>query len=456
MPSLAKGRRVATAGEDEIRRRWAALDKQQRQAVTRFDDATLVSRIREALQALFEQQVCMEQLGLRLDKNTSSKGLADSPLFVEVFNLPWKVAKSEQMPDVVIMDPDDQPPWMTVREHVLEGNQIFDRFQSVLPNFLGSHTGRTPMPRARWKLLWAAAPSSVASLEQQLSKLMEQALWAMGVDPAFAVQSEAKEITFAPEVPLEDWMIEDRKGDSKQKRKKKKKARTTDLEAYDAICQETADTLALGPIHDVLIVEDSVDNVDLPSPSNVNVLEPEDSSVCKLAESVTPLTPRSVIDESLADDVVLPPSDISVEASTDAMVLQSLPNISAETQVDTVAHPPLGDAGMQEHTPTRSKQPDQAVLQNHYWRPARRAALHWCLPSGVFSRGCWTTPEDDRQLTGKVAAKAVVRNTFIDIDEVATTEPTPVRVSRSLSPSYERQQDDGISVSELSYSYWYR
>merc|ERR1719162_1458761 len=122
------------------------------------------------------------------------------------------------------MDPDDQPSLMTLRVDMLQGDRIFDRFRAILPDFLTCQKARSPMPRARWKDLWMSEPSSVASLEAQLAKLVEQALWAMGVDPAFQVPDETPEPALADTVLFESWMDEPEKGDSKKKRKKKKRA----------------------------------------------------------------------------------------------------------------------------------------------------------------------------------------------------------------------------------------
>merc|ERR1712061_262449 len=58
----------------------------------------------------------------------------------------------------------------------------------ILPDFLTPQSPRTLMPRARWKELWTTEPASVAALEQQLAKLVEQAFWAMTLDPTYKTQ----------------------------------------------------------------------------------------------------------------------------------------------------------------------------------------------------------------------------------------------------------------------------
>merc|ERR1712217_751259 len=137
-----------------------------------------------------------------------------SALFTEVFDLPWKIHKSMENPEMVLMDPDEQPSLMTLRPEFVEdgdGKRLFDRFRQHLSDFLSMQTGRVPLPRARWKDLFASVPSSVASMEAQLAKLFEQALWAMVNEPAFSITAkelDGQNVEEAVEVLDEDWMDE--------------------------------------------------------------------------------------------------------------------------------------------------------------------------------------------------------------------------------------------------------
>jgi len=143
-------------------------------------------------------------------------------------DLPWKIGKSVAHPDLIMMDPDDQPPYMSVRQAHLDtddASPLFTLFRCALPDFL-AQAGRLPMPRARWKELFAITPSSRAAMDQQLAKLMEQVFWSMVTDPTFVLPSNTTPAvaveTETCEVPLEDWMVEPVKADSKRKKRKKK------------------------------------------------------------------------------------------------------------------------------------------------------------------------------------------------------------------------------------------
>eukprot|EP00747_Dinoflagellata_sp_TGD_P180513 gnl/TRDRNA2_/TRDRNA2_33103_c0_seq1.p1 gnl/TRDRNA2_/TRDRNA2_33103_c0~~gnl/TRDRNA2_/TRDRNA2_33103_c0_seq1.p1 ORF type:complete len:372 (+),score=77.61 gnl/TRDRNA2_/TRDRNA2_33103_c0_seq1:89-1204(+) len=241
-PSSPKAQRVQRLDEHEVKHRWAGLRKEQREAATRFDDAVLVSAIREAVYTLFEKQVRMMQMGMRAKAAAPPDLFVDSALLAEAFDLPWKI-KSDKLQDSVTVDPADQPTWMALSAHILDQEAIFHRFRCVLPDFLGAKTGRFPLPRARWKQLWAVAPSSVAAFEQQLAKLVEQALWAMASNPSFQkpkISSQVEEASPSPSeaVPFEDWMAEPEKGDSKSKKRKKKKKAASELETSISISEE--------------------------------------------------------------------------------------------------------------------------------------------------------------------------------------------------------------------------
>jgi len=231
MPS-AKGRRAerVRVEEDEVRRRWAALDLQQRQLVTRFEDSALCERIRQALQVLFERQMMMHELGVRMGDAGDSNGPDDpfesSVLLKEGFKFEWSVERNKADPSVVLIDP-KLGPVMSVKESFSERTDFFERLQAVMSDFLKPASAvRFPMPKARWKELWAVEPASVPALEQQLVKLVEQALWAMALDPAFEPMTEpALQQIDTTVFVLEPWMKEFDEKVAKAARRKKKKAK---------------------------------------------------------------------------------------------------------------------------------------------------------------------------------------------------------------------------------------
>eukprot|EP00441_Pelagodinium_beii_P036916 CAMPEP_0197634176 /NCGR_PEP_ID=MMETSP1338-20131121/10352_1 /TAXON_ID=43686 ORGANISM="Pelagodinium beii, Strain RCC1491" /NCGR_SAMPLE_ID=MMETSP1338 /ASSEMBLY_ACC=CAM_ASM_000754 /LENGTH=291 /DNA_ID=CAMNT_0043205995 /DNA_START=29 /DNA_END=901 /DNA_ORIENTATION=- len=185
--------KLLRADEAEIQRRWRAISIERRHEATRFDDPALVGCIRSAVQGLFQKQVVMFKMGMA--------GLGSEPdLFLgseflkEIFELKWVVEKSEEYPDAVIMNPELQPALMTLQPSMLHECRIFDRLHQCLPDFLGAKNGRSPLPRARWKQIFATEPSSVVALEQQLTKLAEQAFWAMGSNPDFEPKPELEPV----------------------------------------------------------------------------------------------------------------------------------------------------------------------------------------------------------------------------------------------------------------------
>lgn len=208
-----------------------ALSVEQRRVVTRIEDATMVSRLRNVVDTFCQKQNWMRHMGLAIgDADPSKSFIAGSKLFTECFYLPCAVSTSEEIPGLQFIDPENQPPWMAIRDEVLsDGGELLVRCKHALPDFLtpqAGSLGRAPTPRARWKELWMNEPSTVAALEQQLAKLVEQVLWQMASDHAYALVTSAIAEEIAPdatvdcEVPFEDWMID---GAPRKKVKKKRK-----------------------------------------------------------------------------------------------------------------------------------------------------------------------------------------------------------------------------------------
>jgi len=115
----------------------------------------------------------------------------------------------------------EQVPSMTLRSSILEGDGMFTQFQAIVPDFLGANKQRTPLHRAYWKKLWTDEPQSLPALEQQLTYLVEQALWAMGSNPLFDVPTGSDPAAQVPSGILE-IMHENESGTTASKTTKKR------------------------------------------------------------------------------------------------------------------------------------------------------------------------------------------------------------------------------------------
>ncbi|CAE8649857.1 unnamed protein product [Polarella glacialis] len=379
-PSAAKS---LAADEAQVRRRWAGLSVEQRAAATRFEDPVLVRCIRDAVQTLFQQQVVMAQMGMRARGSPEPDLFVDSMFLKDVFDLQWIVEKSDEHPDAVLMNPDAQPSWMRLQEAFLEGFLVFEICQGALPNFLASKTGRSPMPRARWKQLWAAEPSSVAALEQQLAKLLEQALWAMTSTLPMGEAATPRQTATEAEVPFEDWMGAP-PGKISPKQKKKKNSQQS---------------LKAGSV-----------------PETEPEMEPHSSEAAELSPG-----------------------------GVDGTVCAEKPNVSLVGDEQRAGDEPQPEIAVD--VEERASQLEEAVVSHHYWdwheaaRERRRPMLRWCLPMTSWSRGHWAREalKGDSAAQGSQGPAAIVRNTFIEVFDDDGAERGPQRLSRSLSPSAMRK-----------------
>mmetsp|Transcript_58379 Transcript_58379/g.170713 ORF Transcript_58379/g.170713 Transcript_58379/m.170713 type:complete len:369 (-) Transcript_58379:54-1160(-) len=238
--------RLRRASAEEVRRRWAALSFERKQDLMRFDDPCLVERIKSALQALFQKQMLMNTLGIKL--TTAADPFAASALFTSAFEFTWQIARSTRNPSMILVDPMCMPV-MAMKATFLEGDTIFRELGEVLPDLLSEKSGRAPLPKARWKDLWAIEPSSVQAMEQQLVKLVEQVLWAIGADPSCEVQRELEGGSSEP-VPFEPWMesgespkAKAKTGDAKKRKKQQKKQRAS---AASMLSEVTSSTCSVG------------------------------------------------------------------------------------------------------------------------------------------------------------------------------------------------------------------
>eukprot|EP00929_Paragymnodinium_shiwhaense_P093707 TRINITY_DN53933_c0_g1_i1.p1 TRINITY_DN53933_c0_g1~~TRINITY_DN53933_c0_g1_i1.p1 ORF type:complete len:442 (+),score=113.81 TRINITY_DN53933_c0_g1_i1:143-1468(+) len=414
MPAAQKARRI---NEDEVRQRWSALNAEERRAVMRFEDPGLIKGIRDAVQALYRQHICMLRLGggnQPAAKAGASDLTVNSNLLQQVFDLPWNVETSEEFPDAVLMDPDNQPDLMTLQASVLEGDSIFGRFDRVLPDFLGAKSGRTPLHRARWKQLWTSAsggqlPTSVASLEQQLAKLVEQALWnlpshtALQAPKAVAAGTPAAD---SAEVEFEDWMADNSVcaagGKIKAKASKKKPKQQSKRSNKVSSCPEANAKAAREAA-----ISDEIDENSGSEADEVAVNEDSDYVEGKAAGC------KDVDEETCDADGEQAESSYSAAPTDDA-----------------------DDPWPTEETfGASSSSGAPRVLNAHYWgKPERsRGFLSCFLPAGPpWARGYWRTPPQQESTTGTVA---IVKNTFIDIDDSGAPGSAATRNARSLSPS---------------------
>ncbi|CAK0856566.1 unnamed protein product [Prorocentrum cordatum] len=229
----ARGWRRARPSPDEVHRHWRALSPELRRACLRFGDPALVERVKVNLAVLYERQTTLQALGLA---PADEDPLEASVLLKQGFELSYGMRYAKQRVsdrvdnDVMLVDRDVSAV-LTVKADFVRRDDFLDRISSVLPDFLSQKCSRQLLPRARWKGLLAAEPANVGELEQQLARLVEQALWSMVSDPALqAEQSQAPVGPPAEELELEGWMQEH---DAKVKKKAdKRKARRTKAGPY--------------------------------------------------------------------------------------------------------------------------------------------------------------------------------------------------------------------------------
>merc|ERR1719183_1272019 len=125
--------------------------------------------------------------------------------------------------------------------------RLCHQMKRVLPDFLSAKAPRALLPRPRWKELWLCEPASMAALEQQLARLVEQALWAMAADPAPATPA-VEALSRPTAVELEPWMVEHddevakaREATKMKKKKRRQKQQLTLLEPIEDDAQAAAD-----------------------------------------------------------------------------------------------------------------------------------------------------------------------------------------------------------------------
>lgn len=494
MPRVAcmapKPRRTS---EDEIRRRWAALDGERRQALMRFDDPMLVERIKASLQALFEKQMLMLHLGISLG---SSDPFAASALFTSAFEFTWQICRSARNPSVVLVDPSGMPV-LVMKPSFLEvqGDTVIETLRAVLPDMLSEKSGRVPMFRARWKDLWAAEPASIQAMEQQLVKLVEQALWAMGADPSCELLEDSNKaavtrpLALSDEVPLEPWMLDGAEPRGKaaegKKKKKGKKPVHTAGGGREEFSEDPPPTSQPASISEEQEEDDNVDSDQLDE-------DLEDSGSAQAGAAVSlehlPASPmeelggEAGLQDAMSDSEVV--ADVSdriclgdegVGVGTFNLAGNAALGVGLSLDPTASSTPAADSRSWGRSSPTAShklmhppqlvcyiwNQTSQFVHGSEWPRHTGAPAVGSCTtplsvdtatprhPSTPFSRGQWMDPSQpgSPNYTGRSPiVSAVVKNTFVDIIDDPSECPKAVasRTSRSLSPPHSYGfSDDG-------------
>lgn len=388
-----------------------------------FDDAVLVDRIKSSLQALFQKQMMMNAtmstLGMSV-AGSSADPFATSTIFTQAFEFTWPAARSMQNPQLVMMDSGTLP-IMAMKLDFAARPQIFDDFKGLLPDLFSERSKRTPIPRARWKELWNSEPSSVSEMERQIVKLVEQAFWTMGADHAFAnpedsmqqVELQVAASCDADCIDFEDWMTEPclspnakSSGDSKKSAKKKKKRGTP-----AGMTRQSSSSL-----HDREEWDDSELNSEQEAHSKDG-----DGTIGNGVLHIGAAHSGDDLESSIEPTAASTPARACLKS-------QHLPEL-----------PPLSPRGG--HSPM---QPRQLVC--YIWNQTSQfpndTAEHGQTGRAAdnFSRGAWLEPSQPSTPCG--SAKAVVKNTFVDIDDPSERPSLMSRASRSLSPSHLHSRDE--------------
>lgn len=154
-----------------------------------FDEAQLLENIHASVHLIHMHHI----ISAGWDRPRSpgadevAAALARAAFFTSAFEFAWDSLLSRDI--------------LRMKVEFAERRDIFDLLRAVLPDLFCSR--RQAMHRARWKDLWKDKPSSVNEFELAVSKLMEQAFWAIATDSCSAV---AVVDPIFPEVLSDGWM----------------------------------------------------------------------------------------------------------------------------------------------------------------------------------------------------------------------------------------------------------
>lgn len=467
MPS--KGRRIERVAEDEVYLRWSTLSLEQREELLRFDEPVLVDRIRSALQVLYERQDMMQSLGINLGSDGGDPFEA-SLLLKDAFMFTWDIGRLAKDPTVCVVDP-TRSAVMVMKSEFVASEDFFSIMRSVLPDFLAPKSVRNPLSRVRWKEIWATEPASMQALEERLAKLVEQALWAMAADPDYAAPVDED---VAVDVQLEPWMTEhdDKVAKAREAAKKKKKRKQKPRLILLAPTPEETAKASL---------DDEDDNEEDP----FEIVEHE-VSVADSKDEDTEATESTK--ETHEETPSVQPEDEELDDEADAnscLVFNPPPDAEAycmheDTTGRTPRTPPPSPTGGH-----RTWKPPELV--NYIWNQTailQGASREMCnepstattsvtrstetpasMPTSLsttecgtpWSRGHWSLQQSSTPIGLGNTCRAVVRNTFIDIDVSSDcSTPATTRSSRSLSPSTLRSgKRSSEGTSDQWYWYWH-
>lgn len=420
--------------EDEVLHRWDSLSLEQKQVVLTFDDGTLVDRIKSALQALFEKLLVMNTLGIRLQADADP--FAASMLFTSAFRFTWQVGRSARNPELMLVDPTAMPVLAAQPSCLEEKGTLFEELRRALPDFLSERSHRAPMPKPRWKDLWLVEPSSVPSIEKQLAKLVEQALWAMASDPAYEVSSLLIDSLDADSVPFESWMAAGSTEISATKSKRTTKTRRKKGGPSPVGRPMSTDK------HVVAVEAQSC--LEEGASSSPELEEEEATGACetRLASDDESVGVGIVNDSALRGPWSSDPTAASTPTICDSSTKSwksrwmptppqpSFPQNLPPRQLVCYIWNQTSQFASGEVQESRWRQPSTSVESPA--SPGSQAQL----PSTPSARGSWNKhlPGSSQHIATPVLS-VVVRNSFIDIDDPDEEKKPPAsRSARSLSP----------------------
>mmetsp|Transcript_51951 Transcript_51951/g.96094 ORF Transcript_51951/g.96094 Transcript_51951/m.96094 type:complete len:458 (+) Transcript_51951:83-1456(+) len=449
-----RGRRINAAG---ARQCWGAMGLEEQLGALRFEDSGLVERIRTALQSLWEKQALMEQLGLVpvVDGSTADP-FESSVLLKQTFEFTWNIARSAQNPNMVLVDP-HRHPVMAVKRSFLEEHDVIAVMEAVLPDFLSENSGRSQLPQARWKEIFANDPSSVLSMEQQLARLVEQSLLlldkqAKPIAASIAQEQEASSASAADELVLEPWMAAfdaqvAKAAASSKKKKKQAKAKPLAARQLETMTEEPErDRTPSQVLRDHYWRSPSVERTE---------------EIAETVEVPLPVEQVVLLRSGLQDLDGRSSSPASVR-SYSACSEDTLPSTPHPSQ-DMAANPPQlvnylwgqssqlnGEPVLGCHSSPRQCSTSTPGMNSDCSTAPSIAGTPWNL------RGSWMPNRAPPQTPVEASSVAVVvKNTFIDVEEHNNRGRANNRLTKSMPPVAQRCTREEIDDTDPWCWYWH-
>lgn len=459
-----KSRRVPN--QEEVKRRWGALTIDQRLLSMSFDDPVLINRIKTSLQGLFENQQAMiemgEHMGLRMAD--APDPFAASALLTGAFEFTWQVGRCATNPELVLID-STRTPIMVMKRAFIEKDRLFEDMKAVMPEFLAPRGGCLPTPRARWKEFFTIEPSSISAMERQLAKLVEQALWAMCVNPSFEAPAQDDDILQVGDgasLPLEDesWMESESNVKATTKKKKKSRRRSGGAAATQtAVAGEAEDEISgivvlVGEESKLALESSKALSAEAPKEGHTAIFGDEDGEAGTCA-SMTCASCAITADHSASDDESVGVGSFHGSCVASTGELSQEPTATSTPALGrcgrSVCFPGSRLSSPRQLSPRRdnsslplSSQPHNLVF--YIWCQTSQLAQCEAANDGQDSslyfasrasaqRGKWLAPSAPGTPLDNQSAVVFERNTFVEVDDRKDFWPTPCRTSRSLSPS---------------------